>query len=288
MTSISFNQPQLPSELPFDYARLTERVGESPVAGALREWMERASELLSLPPASSANVPVERFQWVPPIRTRPAQEFAEFAADGVISSAFILLTRYSPTTGSPQVYLQERVGAWRSGYYGPPGGHVEEGEWPIEAAIREVREEAGVRVKPRHLRAALLNLTDPDFDDRDPSLQRADYWYVAKSFNGEPLACEEDRAGTSGWFELSALADIPIVPKYRAVLTALVAGNARQGGQLHLTTAELHQLHADEQLRLGGQRLGASPLCAGVLAPEAGFARLLGQHCSQSIDIGLL
>ena len=47
-----------------------------------------------------------------------------------------------------RVLLQLRAdGAFGAGFWNGPGGHVEEGESPLEAAIREVEEEAGLVVR---------------------------------------------------------------------------------------------------------------------------------------------
>ena len=42
--------------------------------------------------------------------------------------------------------LLRRLG-WKTGYWGPPGGHIDPGETPKQAAVRETFEEAGLRIK---------------------------------------------------------------------------------------------------------------------------------------------
>ena len=46
-----------------------------------------------------------------------------------------------------KVALIKRTGNFGSGTWSPPGGHVEFGEFALEAAIRETMEEIGVKIK---------------------------------------------------------------------------------------------------------------------------------------------
>ena len=46
--------------------------------------------------------------------------------------------------------LLRRLG-WKTGYWGPPGGHIDPGETPKQAAVRETFEEAGLRIKESDL-----------------------------------------------------------------------------------------------------------------------------------------
>ena len=46
------------------------------------------------------------------------------------------------------VLLGRRLSKHGRGMWAPPGGHLEFGETPIDAAIREVREETGLIIKP--------------------------------------------------------------------------------------------------------------------------------------------
>lgn len=46
-----------------------------------------------------------------------------------------------------KIALIKREGNYGSGTWAPPGGHIEFGEFALEAAIREMMEEIGVKIK---------------------------------------------------------------------------------------------------------------------------------------------
>ena len=98
------------------------------------------------------------------------------------------------------------------------GGSVEAGETPEGAAVRELAEEIGVRVKEADLqprgRAAFL------FPDRPAWNQRV-HVYVVTRWEGEPAENGEMRPG---WFPLSALPLDRMWPDAAFWLPAVLAG----------------------------------------------------------------
>ena len=46
-----------------------------------------------------------------------------------------------------KVLLLLRSKGWKTGSWGPPGGHIDPGESPKQAAVRETYEESGLTVK---------------------------------------------------------------------------------------------------------------------------------------------
>jgi len=50
-----------------------------------------------------------------------------------------------------EILVMKRAGGFSSGGWFFPGGHLEAGERPVEACVREVREEAGIELEPSSL-----------------------------------------------------------------------------------------------------------------------------------------
>jgi 8-oxo-dGTP diphosphatase len=94
-----------------------------------------------------------------------------------------------------------RSGAHGSGCWGLPGGRVEPGEMPEEAAARECWEEVGVRLEPRAI------VVGPETDDRFPDGQhyrtrfcRADLPQGSVPWNREP-----DKQRALRWYDVRAM-----------------------------------------------------------------------------------
>lgn len=132
--------------------------------------------------------------------------------------------------------LHGKLGVWLG-----PGGHVEPGEGPDEAALREVHEETGLAVElvgardpalddPHHGVACLVQpyviLKERIHDPADPHYH-LDHIYCAR------LACAEDEAATVlsdarhvRFFAEDELAEIPLFDNFRALLARVFADRA--------------------------------------------------------------
>jgi NAD+ diphosphatase len=75
---------------------------------------------------------------------------------------------------------------WR-GYWDTPGGFMEEGEDPIEALRRELREETGLEVEPTAFVGALV---DRYGDGPDAAFTLNLYW-AARVVAGDPVAADD-------------------------------------------------------------------------------------------------
>lgn len=103
-----------------------------------------------------------------------------------------------------RVLLMRRANtSYHSGDYGLPSGHLEKDEPAITAAIREVKEEVGIRLTEDQLTAAHV-------------MQRRQNGYFSLFFTttnweGEPRIMEPDKCDDLRWFPLD---DLPpnIVP----------------------------------------------------------------------------
>ncbi|MCY7326538.1 MAG: 8-oxo-dGTP diphosphatase [Microbacteriaceae bacterium] len=82
-----------------------------------------------------------------------------------------------------------------------PGGKLEAGESPTDAAVRETREEVGVTVHPDSL-TLIGELTYP-FPHR-PAWSQKSWAFLCREFSGEPVESDELRPE---WFPLD---DLPL------------------------------------------------------------------------------
>lgn len=96
-----------------------------------------------------------------------------------------------------QVYLFRRKDTgWADGDYTVPSGHVDEGETPIEAAIREANEEVGVKIKKEDLK-----LVHSDYIKG----QVINFTFIADKWEGEANVMEADKAEDGEWFSIDDL-----------------------------------------------------------------------------------
>lgn len=93
-----------------------------------------------------------------------------------------------------------------------PGGKVEEDESPTEAAIREAKEEIGVKV----------NLQKPFYSGEFQHNGEMFLWhgYVADIDEGDP-ELKEEKFQKLEWFEGTELDDLNLAPNLEMVLPAL-------------------------------------------------------------------
>lgn len=89
-------------------------------------------------------------------------------------------------------------GAIRSGFWAPPGGHVDAGDGVRETAVREVAEETGLEVSLGELLAVETNWEDPR--------TAVTVWFGASLVGGK-LAPADD-AVDAGWFSADEFPDL--------------------------------------------------------------------------------
>lgn len=113
----------------------------------------------------------------------------------------VLLCRRAPTR------------AWYPGKWDLPGGHIEAGETPVEALVRELGEEIGVRVT-RVEAGPLLRLRDVDFD---LDVLLVDGW------TGEPRIIDWAEHDAMRWCSHGQLLMLPLVDhRLAGLLTSLL------------------------------------------------------------------
>jgi ADP-ribose pyrophosphatase YjhB (NUDIX family) len=121
-----------------------------------------------------------------------------------------------PLDGNGRLLLVKHAG----GRWGLVGGAIDPGESPVEAAVRESREEIGVEVQVRRL---LDVVGGPDFEVTYANGDRVAYVsvaYEAEIVDGT-LRPDGDEVAATGWFRRDELAGLALNPFARALLAAV-------------------------------------------------------------------
>ena len=110
----------------------------------------------------------------------------------------------------------------------PCGGHVDPGETPDDAAVREVGEESGVPIRllaePPISAPGPRQLTRPrgvQLETIDTGHEHVDLVYLARPEPGYDGRLEGVQS--LGWYDAAALADLPLTPEIRAWCTLALA-----------------------------------------------------------------
>lgn len=120
-----------------------------------------------------------------------------------------------------EVLLQLRQGTgYRDGHWATAAaGHIEDGESAFAAAHREVAEELGItEVDIDPLTAMHRTAGNGQAID-----ERADYFFTARQWQGEPRIIEPEKCADLRWFRLDALPE-PVVPHELSVFEMIRAG----------------------------------------------------------------
>src|SRR2546422_10122585 len=86
-----------------------------------------------------------------------------------------------------------------NGTWGPPSGHIDYGEAPERAAVRETQEETGVTVSDVKFRV----ITNDVFEAEQ--VHYITVWFEAKYVSGEPKVNSPEEESEVGWFSWNAL-----------------------------------------------------------------------------------
>ena len=111
--------------------------------------------------------------------------------EGNKSGANVILVK----NGKILLLLRRNTSSWKPNMYGPPGGHVDPGETPIQAAVRETFEESGLRVKSGDLKP-LLQRSKHDFG--------MVYFYITDKFTGKGVVLSSEHKGFT-WVDMKKI-----------------------------------------------------------------------------------
>lgn len=150
------------------------------------------------------------------MRTASASGAVE-AADASTVTRDLAVSVFVVWRGQVLLHEHRRLGVWL-----PPGGHVERGELPDEAAVREVHEEAGVHVtlvgEPPIDAPGPRQLTRPrgvQLETIHEGHEHVDLIYWARPTEPYDGALVSEST-PFGWYDREAAARLPLTAEMRA------------------------------------------------------------------------
>lgn len=133
-----------------------------------------------------------------------------------IPAVYLLLRR------GDEVLLQRRQNTgYYDGWYEVTAGHVEHGELPTDAVLREAREEIGIELERSNVRCAHVMYRTKSDETGD----RLDYFFEAKKWSGEPTILEAAVCDDLAWFSLHALPE-NVIHHIRYAIESVERGEA--------------------------------------------------------------
>lgn len=115
--------------------------------------------------------------------------------------------------GSVLLMLRRGTG-YMDGMWDLPSGHIEPGELPTQAMVREAKEEVGVLVARKN-----LTLVHTSYRPKhDQTGDRADYVFKAEKWHRKPKVCEPDKCERLDWFHPNHHFPENVIPHVREFL----------------------------------------------------------------------
>lgn len=123
---------------------------------------------------------------------------------------------YDKSTGKIYLGWHKKADDWI-----PPGGHIEPGETPSEAAIREMQEELGTTITPDMLEAFAISVK-PINRPEVGCMAHYDVWHLVH-MREQPFDYLKKEYHDAGWFTIpDGLAKITKNPDFAAIIRQLI------------------------------------------------------------------
>lgn len=130
-------------------------------------------------------------------------------------AAYVLLER------DGQILMARRYNTgYADGQYQMPSGHIEKDEYPVEAAIREAKEEVGVDIAPEDLVCVHASYR---INQLTQAGDYVDFFFKASRWSGEPRNAEPEKCDEIIWVPIDTLPE-NTVPVIKEVIWYIVKG----------------------------------------------------------------
>lgn len=138
----------------------------------------------------------------------------------LVPASYVMMLRGPLGEEEVLLHLRQNTG-WRDHHWALVAGHVDADESVRTAAQREAYEEVGVTIEL----GALQPLTTLHrWIEGGPAVeQRVDFFWIARTWSGEPRIMEPDKAADQRWFPLRDLPQ-PGIPHEQVVIEAYLRG----------------------------------------------------------------
>ncbi len=128
----------------------------------------------------------------------------------IIPSVYLILIKDN------KILLSRRYNTgYQDGKYSLPAGHLEGNETFKHGLVREVKEEIGVILDPVDLELVHT------MDRMIPDDERADFFFIAKKWRGEPKVMEPEKCDDLSWFNINHLPE-NIVPYIKQAIDSFL------------------------------------------------------------------
>ncbi len=97
--------------------------------------------------------------------------------------------------------MRRKGSGYYDGWYSVPAGHVEAGELPVDALIRETKEELGIALDESDVRLVHTMYRTK----HDETGDRVDLFFTVTKWSGEITNTEPHKCDDIQWFSLNAL-----------------------------------------------------------------------------------